>query len=314
LFLGTEFLHTVIYGRHDYKPSEYDTIKISPIPLGPDCQVFLYAAFVCFIFNWAMRKVMIEPWARVYLHHPTSKRVQKFAQATMEMLFYGVFFYFGYCVFFLGCKEWRWPSSQWWEGKDEGAHNRITPDIRFYIICYAARYLSGLVSVMMEHRRTDFFEMVAHHAVTVVLIILAYAWGYYRISCVIMWLLDCADPPLHLAKQLKYFSRSKIDWYQFAADRVFEFFGVSFFVTRAGFYSYVCWSTCFEKTKITANPPGDIVMIGLVLVLLGLNYYWVGLLFKAVHHMITTGGIDDLRSDDEDDVIDTPNAGQKKQA
>jgi len=55
-----------------------------------------------------------------------------------------------------------------------GSHTSITR--------YAARYCQGMVSVCLEHKRKDFWEMELHHAVTCLLVTLSYVCGWNRVS------------------------------------------------------------------------------------------------------------------------------------
>ena len=42
--------------------------------------------------------------------------------------------------------------------------------MKAYYLMYAARYGQGVMSVLIEHKRKDFWEMMTHHTVTVSLI------------------------------------------------------------------------------------------------------------------------------------------------
>ena len=50
----------------------------------------------------------------------------------------------------------------------------------------------------------DFKEMQVHHSLTLVLVVLSYTTGYFRVGLIMMLVLDPADVPLHGAKLLKY--------------------------------------------------------------------------------------------------------------
>ena len=76
----------------------------------------------------------------------------------------------------------------------------MTPAVACYYIMYAARYFQGAVSVLLEHKRKDFWEMQLHHLTTCALVALSYSWGWNRVGLVVMLVLDPADVPLHVAK------------------------------------------------------------------------------------------------------------------
>ena len=84
-----------------------------------------------------------------------------------------------------------------------------------------------------------------HHIATVALVLFSAHTGVTRFGGVIMFFFDWADPPMLLAKALVYLSRKPTDWYQWCADRLFETFAVTFFVTRNVIFSYVVY-VCFS--------------------------------------------------------------------
>ena len=84
-----------------------------------------------------------------------------------------------------------------------------------------------------EHKRKDFRQMFVHHVVTIVITLVSYQIDFNRVGAVVKLLMDPADVPLHGAKLCKYCGL------EFIADRCFELFALSFFVTRLVMYGYV---------------------------------------------------------------------------
>ena len=98
----------------------------------------------------------------------------------------------------------------------------------------ASRYTASLISLCcFEHKRKDFRQMFVHHVVTVVITLVSYQIDFNRVGAVVKLLMDPADVPLHGAKLCKYCGL------EFIADRCFELFALSFFVTRLVMYGYV---------------------------------------------------------------------------
>jgi len=230
-----------------------------------------------------------------------SNAVQKYAQASMEAIFYGSFTIIGLAI--VPSQPTSWPSDQWWINFKTGEHSMMRQDLRCYYIMYASRYLQGIVSCLMEHRRKDFVEMQVHHVVTVGLVSLSYIYGWNRIGVIVMVLLDPADVPLHVAKLCKYTADyGGAHFYQVMADRFFELFATLFFVTRILMYPYVCWSAHIESARYFSHGMPEYACIILLEILLCLQVYWFHLLVHAVMTMIEKGGCEDIRSDDEDEV------------
>merc|ERR1719424_1392044 len=233
-----------------------------------------------------------------------------------QMLFYGGFAVLG--LFVVPGQEWIWPSSLWWIGFAEGGHEVMRSDLRCYYLMYGARYFQGGISCLLEHKRKDFLEMQIHHWTTVVLIYISYFNGWNRIGCCVMLLLDPADAFLHLAKMCKYTSDSmakgvprKRLW-QTSADFFFAAFAVAFFGTRLVMYPYVCWSAHIEATRHFAKGVPEWTCVVLLEILLVLQCYWFSLLVRAIVKMVSSGGVEDVRSDDESDE-DQADETKKKQ-
>ena len=253
--------------------------------------MFLGLTAAQFVLNWGVRVGAARPLAGC-LFGPVPKtqtarlndrvrrkraaRVDKFAQSAMEAFFYAWYFVMGGALA-VGV-PWFWPSAQWWEGEMAstglGAAGPMPLDLTCFYVAYAARYLQGLVSVFFEAKRKDFWEMVIHHATTIVLIYLSFVAGMTRVGLVVMVLLDFADPFLHVAKCCKYVSEARrsaarrgeagggggrgggsggdgsvspgCELWGTLADVWFAAFALSFTVTRNIMYPYVVWSAWTE--------------------------------------------------------------------
>eukprot|EP01064_Diplonema_japonicum_P004390 TRINITY_DN12859_c1_g5_i1.p1 TRINITY_DN12859_c1_g5~~TRINITY_DN12859_c1_g5_i1.p1 ORF type:complete len:332 (+),score=53.86 TRINITY_DN12859_c1_g5_i1:62-1057(+) len=274
-----------------------------------DVRIFLIYAMAMFIINWGVRFALVMPLGKLLLRRqgkPAKKsHVEKFSQAAMEALFYGVFMVMGYRL--IPKQEFAWPSSQWWAYKQQSGPSYMTNDIICFYIGYCARYVQGGISVLMEHKRKDFLEMQIHHWVTAVLVGISYIDDWMKVGVIVMLLLDPADVPLHTAKMFKYVSESgtagskKRTVNQFFADRIFESFAVVFLVTRIVFLPYVVYSATFEARALIVPSVPYHTCILLLWIIQGLQIYWMSLIVKAVYNMILKGGIEDIRSDSEDE-------------
>ena len=287
----------------------------------PDRQLDLYVAatfcLLIFVVNWGVRIFIVKPLGRRLLGAPSHGRVsrafnakvEKFSQAMMEFWLYGSFSALG--CYIVPRQPWIWPSRHWWIGFSSGSHAAMRSDLRCYYLLYGARYVQSCVSVLLEPKRKDFLEMQLHHIVTVAVVCISYNYGWNRIGCVVMFLLDPADVPLHLAKMCKYVADARASRQKalaakctFLADRAFELFAVVFLVTRIIMYPYVCWSAHVEATRYFPKGLPEWTCVGLLWTLCALQCYWFYLIVKVAIRMITKGQAEDVRSDDEDEDDD----------
>ena len=91
---------------------------------------------------------------------------------------------------------------------------------------------------------------------------------------------------------------------------------VTFIISRDIFYPYVVWSSIVEHSRYTPTSLDQMICCGLLCILLVLQFYWTALIFIAVYNQMKKGGIEDIRSDDEDsdeETEDRPKIARKKE-
>jgi len=282
-----------------------------------DGYVMLIFCLILFLMNWGVRLLVVTPIAKIALSTPKTKtnskafkaKVIRFAQSTMEAIFYGGFTLLGIRI--VPSQPWVWPSKHWWINFQSGEHSIMRNDLRCYYLLYCARYVQGMISVFLEPKRKDFIEMQIHHFVTIAVVLISYLYGWNRIGAVVMLLLDPADVPLHLAKIQKYIGEANAKARprlahicEFGADRTFELFAVVFFITRVLMYPYVCWSAHIEATRYFPKGLPEWTCVALLEILYILQLYWFSLIVKVAIKLITKGHVEDVRSDDEDEEED----------
>lgn len=264
--------------------------------------VLLFQFLVIHAFSWWSRWLILEPMARICLGKPraTKSRVQKFAQALIQTIFHVL----------SACCAWRILATQSWllvpETWSQPGDPTVAPDLKFYYLLYAARYVSDTVSLWFEHGKSDTWAYAVHHVVSVALVLGSIMAGYIRIGCVIMFFMDWVDPFLLTAKMCRYLSSNPHDGYQFVANRLFEVFGILFFLTRNVLLIYVVW-ICVRDF-----PQGARTLKGLCVVLVMVQVFWlVSILQTARIQYTNKGNVDDFRSDvdeteyehEQDDVL-----------
>jgi ceramide synthetase len=211
-----------------------------------DVCVYLIFAVMFLVMLLALRHMVLEPLARILLESSDPKKRTKFGDSGSELASYFVFTVIGMSVCLT--QAWVWPSSQWWEGRGEGQHAEMRNDLRCWYIMDASRYTAALISlIFFEHKRRDSTEMFIHHVATILVTLVSYQYDWTRVGAVVKLLMDPADVPLHIAKMIKYVGegRDKImlgHVCTFLADRSFEFFAVTFFITRLVMFGYVVWA------------------------------------------------------------------------
>lgn len=82
--------------------------------------------------------------------------------------------------------------------------SHIPTKIKFYYIFESCYYLNELFTMFVEPKKKDFYQMVLHHLITLLLMKLSFNTRFYKFGAAIMILHDVSDPFLELAKVENY--------------------------------------------------------------------------------------------------------------
>eukprot|EP01013_Petalomonas_cantuscygni_P016849 TRINITY_DN33906_c0_g1_i1.p1 TRINITY_DN33906_c0_g1~~TRINITY_DN33906_c0_g1_i1.p1 ORF type:complete len:415 (+),score=65.55 TRINITY_DN33906_c0_g1_i1:127-1371(+) len=164
--------------------------------------------------------------------------------------------------------------------------------IVFYL-CEAGFYMSELVAILIEPRRSDFVVYVVHHVGTLILIFGSWSFGEEVLGLVVLWLHDFPDTLLSAAKLCLYVKQT------FLAQVIFALFAVAYFVFRV-----VGMTMMFVANHAVGREArGGFAMYPFALevllfgILTPLHVYW----FSLIVRMLFANASEDPRSDDESD-------------
>lgn len=187
---------------------------------------------------------------------------------------------------------------------------------RVYYYQAAGFYLSASTFlVLFDGRRSDFFELILHHTVTIGLVTMSYLYGYVRAGILILALHDVGDIFLYSAKLVHYLGFAGMD------TALFAVFAVTFFVTRLIMYPRLVHGVAVETLQTVVLHPSlngwahhfatylwhyvfFVVFLGTLQVL---HCFWFSLVLKMIHREVFLGkkisDEGDIRSDGEDDDL-----------
>ncbi|XP_075242052.1 uncharacterized protein LOC142336945 [Convolutriloba macropyga] len=238
---------------------------------------------VIFINSEAAKKIRAKPKA-------FKLAVKKFEEASWKFVYYA--FAATYGIVFLSWEPFltdlfRYP-------------NITSAKMTFYYVLQISFYLWMTVCLIWgDVRMKDFYQMTTHHVVTLFLLFLSYSWQLTHGGCLLMLLMDIADPFLELGKICKYLEMET------ASLIAFVIFLVSFIFMRLVLYPMYAVYPCIMHTWELAVDMNKYYLYysinGFMLVLLGLNIYWAVLIVKVLVMKLKDGKMKDVRSDDDAD-------------
>jgi len=194
-------------------------------------------------------------------------------------------------------------------------HIPIAGPLKFYYLTQIAFYLHQMLVLTAEARRSDHWQMMTHHVITVALMTESYFTNFTRIGCLIMMLMDCCDIFLPLAKMFRYLSFTTL------CDATFAFFMLSWLVTRHFLFVFSIISTYRDcprlippvwdtERRIFLSPPAHVGFVAMLVALQILQLIWFWMICRVAYRVASGKGAEDSRSDDEDD--DEPSETESK--
>lgn len=188
----------------------------------------------------------------------------------------------------------------------------------YYSQCMGFYASAAAFLILFDGRRSDFGELILHHAVTIGLVGMSYAYGYVRSGIIIIALHDVGDIFLYSAKCVHYLGFSGPD------TALFAVFAVVFYVTRLVMFSRMVFTIFVETFQVLIVEPSFnrwamfydtylphyvffVLFLGTLLFLHG---FWFALVLKMIYREVFLGKKvteeGDIRSDDEDEDEDDP--------
>ncbi|CAK0837473.1 unnamed protein product [Prorocentrum cordatum] len=237
-----------------------------------------------------------------------SAKRERFCTAWGEAVYFTVQVVVSYRLF--GGTSWYWPSG--WdtltaenlEGDPSPPVYRCAREMRTYYVIEFGWYSMGLAMLFLKKRRSDFLEMLSHHAITSTLIFTSYTYGYIRVGIVVMTLHNLFDPFLNIAKCCHYALKGPL---HVIADINFGMASVVFLISRLLMYPVVVYNVWFHNIMYPGKVPVwdatvDQWICKICLVMLyPIHLFWCYLLLKTAKKALRGGTVQkDERSDSED--------------
>ncbi|CAI4228677.1 unnamed protein product [Auanema sp. JU1783] len=234
-----------------------------------------------------------------------NSKFKRVAECGWRLCFYVFAFTLGFYVLydtpqFQDVKEcWRdWP------------YHHLPGSVWWYYIIEASFYWSLFYGTLFfDVRRGDFYQMMLHHAVTIVLLYISWSMNMVRIGTLILFSHDAADIFIEGTKIVRYAGWKMIVNCSFV---IFLFVWIS---TRLVYYPFwVLWSvwfdapsliqTDYEWSNISQSPHVPRLLMVMLSTLLVLHIYWTYLILLVAYRSTKGAGVDDVREDDSDSEDD----------
>ncbi|KAJ2798397.1 Sphingosine N-acyltransferase lag1 [Coemansia guatemalensis] len=267
-----------------------------------------------FVVCWVLRIVAARA---VMLHHvlPLVPRLLGVKSARKIRRFGESGWFLSYIIFSLSIGFRTWQQSPYYMNTRSlysnypEEHALMPYDLKWYYLVQTAFWISNVYTIFVEERRKDHMEMLAHHVVTIALVVSSYYFHFTRFGHAFMLVMDFPDIFLSSAKLLRYLG------YMTVPNILFGAFTVSWVFTK----HYLClkmmlsiWTEGpqeipYEKQfprypNSYASYPIVIVIWIILCVLQAILIYWFVMILRVLQRVLIQGkDAADNRSDDEED-------------
>lgn len=240
------------------------------------------------------RKLLAGRWrSGQRLPDKLNNKINKFCESLWKFMVYSLFVYLAFTTSVH--EPWFGDTSYFWRGYPAHA---VTPGLARLYSLEMGFYISSIgVLAFWEIRRKDFWVMMTHHIVTLLLIAFSYDLNFLRVGCIILLLHDACDVLMEVAKMLKYVNQDSL------GSAVFGVFMLTWILFRLIYFPFwVIWSTSRESTVILGQRvPYYHFFNGMLITLVVLHVYWFGLIVRIAYRALATGAAKDIREDSDDD-------------
>ncbi|QRV75985.1 sphingosine N-acyltransferase lag1 [Ceratobasidium sp. AG-Ba] len=232
------------------------------------------------------------------------RNIVRFAEQGWSLAYYTVFWALGVTIYAnLPCFPLQ--TKHFWTSYPV----RFLPGpIKFYYLCQLSCWVHQLIVLNTEARRKDHYQMLAHHLITIALVVGSYITHFTRVGIAILVIMDFCDIILPLAKMLLYLRLPSI-----LPDTVFGLFVVSWLVTRQAAYTLVLWSVITEtgmyirrdfrpmQGLFWSGPTyyGFVAFLGGLWIMM---WVWFWMICRVTYNVLTGKPAEDTRSDEEEDT------------
>lgn len=155
----------------------------------------------------------------------------------------------------------------------------------FYIGMQIPLYIHLLIfHIKSDHKRNDFWEMLIHHLMVIILMSFSYVGNYIRIGCLILLSHDITDIFIETAKVLNYLNK-----YENLSIISFNIFTFTWFYYRLYKFSTILLKSTLIHTENIASNFAYMFFNSCLSLLFLLNLYWFRVIIKMWYTLMWGG-------------------------
>lgn len=245
-----------------------------------------------FFLRWFLFDYVLKPFGRAFSPKNDEKTVHKLAESLSKILYYAPMSIFGIQIVLQN--DWFFNTRALWTGFPNPT---IEPELPLFYGIQASYYIYLLIShLFLDARRKDFWQMLIHHIVTLILVIFSYKFSYLRVGVLVFFTMDICDVFLEGARSGNYLGWDTISNISFIilllAWIVLRLLVFPFVIMRSAYYESI---QVHDEEGYFEWPRGVYYTFNASLfILLLLQIYWFWLLIRVLIRIIKDGKLTDV--------------------
>ncbi|XP_052802967.1 ceramide synthase 2-like isoform X2 [Mya arenaria] len=233
----------------------------------------------------------VERWLRDRQSLAKPSDIKRFVECGWHFTFYSCSFFGGLVM--LWQKSWFWTTVNCWL---DWPNQHIDNDVYWYYLIELSFYWCLVFSVVTEHRRKDFVQMIVHHVVTILLVYFSWSLNFVRVGTLVLITHDAADFPMAAGKMMKYSGHKTM------GEILLGVFIIVWILSRLIYYPvFVLYCSLVEIYAGVEPFPSYYFFNVLLIVLQVMHIIWTYMIARIAFLTISKRELKDVRSDSESD-------------
>ncbi|CAD6191205.1 unnamed protein product [Caenorhabditis auriculariae] len=238
-----------------------------------------------------------------------NSRPKRILECFSRFCYYTAAFIYGFHV--LRDQIWLYDVKQCWVNYP---YHPISDSVWWYYMVETGFYYSLLLATFFDTRRSDFWELILHHIITVLLLSASWAINFVRVGTLVLISHDVSDILLEGGKLVRYDKHNKT-----LTNIMFVLFFASWILTRLVYYPLVVIRSAvfeaadliqddYDLTDFTMVPYAPRLIVMMLVMLLFLHVFWTFIIMRIVIRTVTGRDAKDVRSDSDSDYDEAEQA------
>ncbi|KAL0949463.1 hypothetical protein HGRIS_009517 [Hohenbuehelia grisea] len=274
-----------------------------------------FIAYYVIFFSFVRQAITVNICSRVARYFGIKKeaKLARFGEQGYAMVYFAVFGAWGFRIM-SHLPTWWYRTEYFWI---DYPHWDMKPELKRYYLMQMAYWLQQLLVLLLglEKPRKDYYELVAHHFVTLWLVGWSYLVNMTLMGNAVYMSMDIPDSFLAFSKILNYIQWERAKIVSFAVfSVVWTYF--RHYLNLVILYSVWTEFNLIPEASNQWKPENGVWLAGwmryqifIPLALLQLlNLFWYFLILRILVRAVITAEATDERSDDEDDGDDADDA------